>query len=307
MGGDCSAQIEAFFRFCPEVAPAVAGLVVYLILALVSGVVSFRSRAWFTLLTPITAACEAAGFAARISFLNAPEYGAYVVMALFLIVTPTLLAVVAYIVVGRLLAMQGAERVGCIKSSSLVRMFTTSDAITLFIQMSGGGLMAAKDRDMATMGESIMLAGLLLQLCFFATFTVVAAHVHANAAKFGLKGQPGVRRLFASLYACIALLTLRNTFRVIEFSQGFDGYLATHEMYFYVLDLVPVSLAVATLTVLHPGVLLAKIAGAQGITAAGNKVAVAAVPEDVEGGAAQLVANMVTVTGTRGSSRDNTP
>lgn len=42
-----------------------------------------------------------------------------------------------------------------------------SDVVTLFIQCSGGGLLAMTDPKNVDMGAKIELAGLVLQLCFF--------------------------------------------------------------------------------------------------------------------------------------------
>ena len=35
------------------------------------------------------------------------------------------------------------------------------------------------------------------------------------------------------------IIILRCIFRVVEFSQGHDGYLASHEMYMYLFDTTP--------------------------------------------------------------------
>jgi len=37
----------------------------------------------------------------------------------------------------------------------------------------------------------------------------------------------------------VAIIILRCIFRAIEFGQGHDGYLASHEVYMYTLDTVP--------------------------------------------------------------------
>jgi hypothetical protein len=42
-------------------------------------------------------------------------------------------------------------------------------------------------------------------------------------------------------------------YRVVELSQGFDGYLASHEVYFYVLEAVPMMSPFILFNLFHPG------------------------------------------------------
>ena len=41
--------------------------------------------------------------------------------------------------------------------------------------------------------------------------------------------------------------------RAIEYVQGYDGYVMTHEAFLYGFDAVPMFLAVVTMNVIHPG------------------------------------------------------
>ena len=71
-------------------------------------------------------------------------------------------------------------------------------------------------------GAKIELAGLILQLCFFAIFACITIHIHNNQ-RFGLYQRPGSRLMFGCLYASMTLLTIRNVYRAVEFAQGFHG------------------------------------------------------------------------------------
>lgn len=46
---------------------------------------------------------------------------------------------------------------------------------------------------------------------------------------------------------------LGSVYRVVEFAQGFDGYLASHEVYFYVLEAVPMMPPFILFNIYHPG------------------------------------------------------
>lgn len=49
---------------------------------------------------------------------------------------------------------------------------------------------------------------------------------------------------------------MRSIFRIIEYAQGYDGELRTTEVYFYVLDSLPIFLALAVWTVVWPPLIL---------------------------------------------------
>ena len=78
------------------------------------------------------------------------------------------------------------------------------------------------DQKIVNIGAKIELAGLLLQLCFFAMFACIAIVIHSSE-KYGLSHRPGARQIFGCLYASMILLTARNVYRAVEFAQGFDG------------------------------------------------------------------------------------
>jgi hypothetical protein len=64
------------------------------------------------------------------------------------------------------------------------------------------------------------------------------------------------RRLLYALYITLILITIRNIFRLIEFSDGVHGYIATHEAFFYSLDALPIFAGLIVLAVVHPSCVL---------------------------------------------------
>jgi hypothetical protein len=71
-------------------------------------------------------------------------------------------------------------------------------------------------------GTKMELAGLILQLCFFAIFACITTHIHISQ-RFGLSQRSGSRLMFSCLHASMILLTVRNVYRAVEFAQGFHG------------------------------------------------------------------------------------
>ncbi|KAL8785636.1 MAG: hypothetical protein Q9195_008556 [Heterodermia aff. obscurata] len=60
------------------------------------------------------------------------------------------------------------------------------------------------------------------------------------------------------MYASLVLITIRIIFRLTEFSAGEDpsNPLPFHEIYFYAFEAVPMFLALAIMSVAHPGKVL---------------------------------------------------
>ena len=56
-----------------------------------------------------------------------------------------------------------------------------------------------------------------------------------------------------SLYVVSALVIIRSIFRVVEYAQGHEGYLQSHEVFFYVFDSIPMFALMVWLSWRHPG------------------------------------------------------
>ena len=55
---------------------------------------------------------------------------------------------------------------------------------------------------------------------------------------------------------CAEYLQIRCIYRVIEFSQGYRGYIPTHEVFFYTLDSLPLFLAIIVWVFVWPSLYL---------------------------------------------------
>lgn len=64
---------------------------------------------------------------------------------------------------------------------------------------------------------------------------------------------PSPEPLFLSKTKLIKLAQVRSIFRTIELGEGYAGYLATHEVYFYTLDTLPLFIAISIFVPFWPG------------------------------------------------------
>lgn len=64
------------------------------------------------------------------------------------------------------------------------------------------------------------------------------------------------RGLLFALYTASVLILIRSIYRVIEFAQGNNGYVISHEVFLYVFDASMMFLVMIVMNVFHPSVIL---------------------------------------------------
>ncbi len=138
----------------------------------------------------------------------------------------------------------------------LTRIFVTGDVLSFLMQAGGGGLMGSNDADNRATGSHLIVGGLFVQIVFFGCFIVTTVLFHirlrrAPAQSVLANRSPYFRHLIA-LYATSLLIFVRSIVRVIEFIQGFDGYIISHEVFVYVFDAVLMFAAMLIMNWIHP-------------------------------------------------------
>lgn len=107
-------------------------------------------------------------------------------------------------------------------------------------------------------GTHIMVAGIVFQLFSITVFVVCAADFIRRTMRRRLLQQltGSVIPLLGAMILSILCIYVRSIYRTIELSQGWSGFLITHEKYFIALDGAMMFVAVAVFNILHPGWLL---------------------------------------------------
>ncbi|KAJ7898502.1 RTA1 like protein-domain-containing protein [Mycena leptocephala] len=208
----------------------------------------------------------AAGFALRYVFAQSPEsIGMYVIMDL-----PCFFLATDYMLLARLsftFDQQVSERCLVIKASRLATLFVCSDVITFLLQAAGGGLMSSASG--AKLGNTIIMVGLVLQFVSFAIFTCVLLFFgyrmrreysqywfpQTSALSFNIFSTAPIndwRILFYVMCVTCIGLGIRSIFRIAEFAGGFNGYITTHEAYFYLFDSLPLWISMTLYCVVWP-------------------------------------------------------
>ncbi|KAJ1305434.1 hypothetical protein OPQ81_000444 [Rhizoctonia solani] len=264
-------------RYIPNKPLAVISGLLYLAVPLVCLFWARKHWARYMLTIMIGGACYATGLFMRLPFgANPHELGLYIIMNMFTVLSPCAFIATVYMLLGRLALHLNADEFLLVKASIITKLFLTSDIVTLLIQATGGGMSVMEN--LSNLGKKIFLIGLIIQLISFVIYTgVFAIFLHRmkvnrpqewilprNVSEFFSHWTALAGSLVVS---CIGIF-IRSVFRTVENSQGFDGYLATHEAYFYALDTLPLFIATVVFVVTWPPLYLTQYRHANSIDTA---------------------------------------
>ncbi|KAF7859690.1 hypothetical protein EAF04_008769 [Stromatinia cepivora] len=217
-----------------------------------------RKRTWFYTPLLVGAVMMTFGYIARSFSAKSPaEVMPYIAQSLLIILPPSLYAATIYMIYGRIAFFVNAPGASIIRPARVTKIFVVGDVVAFLMQAGGGGMMAQSS--MANTGQKVILFGLFVQLVFFGFFLFVALifykRMRSSPARYTIPsyGNRTWVQLIKLLFAAAAIIILRCVFRVIEFSQGHSGYLATHEVYMYIFDAVPMFLVQAMFHLVHAG------------------------------------------------------
>jgi len=243
------------FGYVPNLDLAIASTVVYGVLTLLLTILSIYYRTWYFLVMTISGISEVLGYAYRSLLAKDPDQRTpYIIMYCCIVLAPVGLALADYLLVGRLIRIVGREH--SIVNPRFVEFgFIISDLLSISVQSAGAGLITSGKLENISLGSNVLIGGLGINLASFCFFAVVTFHLHWSIShrKSDFTGQEPWMKTFYALYLSMTLLIIRSTYRIVEFAMGFRGYLAIHEVYFYIFECLLIIFAFALFLPLHPG------------------------------------------------------
>lgn len=226
---------------------------------------TWRIGGRFMLAMVIAEYTYALGIAFRFGLHKNPDSSTlYILYYLFVTLSPCGFIAAEYVLLGRMARWLDGHRHVLIPPHRITLVFVLSDVVTFLTQAAGGSISASAHEDAvkAQTGSRVFLAGLALQLASFFFFTCVYLRFLYRMHKYepevwvrdcNLKWYNDWRALAgAMLVSCIGVL-VRSVYRTIELSEGFDGFLTRTEVYFFVLDFVPLLIALLAYIPFWPG------------------------------------------------------
>ncbi|WAO87612.1 Hypothetical protein NCS54_00492800 [Fusarium falciforme] len=229
------------YRYTPSLPAAIHSVIVFAILTVVHTVRLRQARANYFIPFTIGGLFQTIGYAGRIwGHYDEEALGGFVTQAVLILVAPALYAASIYMILGRLIRTLDAQHLFFIPLKWVTKIFVAGDVLSFTLQASGGGLSSGGTVDMYHLGEKVIVAGLFVQIAIFGIFVVSTAIFHSrirkNPTAIASHGDIPWKRHLNVLYLTSGLILVRSIFRVIEYIQGNDGYLISHEVFLYVFD-----------------------------------------------------------------------
>ncbi|KAJ6078659.1 hypothetical protein N7467_008412 [Penicillium canescens] len=243
------------WHYVPSIAASVIFTIIFSAITAIHFWKLFKTKVRFTIPFAIGGLFELVGYAARAACTNQTgKLMPFIIQSIFVLLAPTLFAAAVYMVLARIIRSVNGEKYSPIRINLVTKIFVTCDILTFFIQGGGGGLMAQSS--LAKMGQNIILAGLILQIITFVLFLTTAVvferRMGVNPTPAAVQGDVPWKKHLYSLYGVSAMILVRSVFRVIEYGLGNDGYLLGHEWATYVLDALPMFIAMVCFAVWYP-------------------------------------------------------
>lgn len=157
-----------------------------------------------------------------------------------------------------------------------------ADFCLFFPTFLGAGLLSAKSQSTSNTGSKIIMGGLVVQIVFFSVFVLVGVKFHLNMRRgsggaaattttttgndksnqSSTKSAVSWEKHLVTLYIGSSLILIRSIMRLIEYAQGNDGYLISHEVFLYTFDSVPMFFVMILFAITHPSEINAHLKGA---------------------------------------------
>ncbi|KAK1687431.1 RTA1 domain-containing protein [Colletotrichum godetiae] len=194
---------------------------------------------------------------------NQQSNGIYLVFQIFILLAPIWVNAFAYMTLGRMIYFFHPSRsLLRIPAATFAAIFVALDIVSFAVQLTGGS-MAGPTAPPAEQMKAIhiYMGGIGLQEFFILIFVALALKSQVELKRMDkLSGQESRswKPLLWALYFSLGMISVRIVYRLIEFSSGhgIDNVLITHEAYFYVLEALPMLLAIAVFNVVHPSMVM---------------------------------------------------
>ena len=177
----------------------------------------------------------------------------FVIQGLLILAAPPFLAATIYMTLGRIIRNLKAEACSLIAPRWLTKMFVLGDLVCFVSQIAGSILRASTDLDTNRRGSDIVLAGLAIQVVIFCFFLILTWNFQIRFSRQEGHVEFHWKKHIGVLYTVSIVFLVRNIVRIVEFLQGGDGFIVTHESMLYVFDGSFMFLVVLSFVIMHPG------------------------------------------------------
>ncbi|CAK7221779.1 hypothetical protein SBRCBS47491_004644 [Sporothrix bragantina] len=149
-----------------------------------------------------------------------------------------------YMTYGRITIALGAAKDAFISPRWLTKIYVLIDIGCIVTQIMGSVLPASGNPSSIELSKKVLIGGLITQLVALSIFILNCWQTHHRIKRrphYELPIDPSIswQNHFRVLELTTLLLIVRSIVRAIEFLQGTDGFVASHEAFIYVFDALP--------------------------------------------------------------------
>ncbi|GAA5807444.1 hypothetical protein MFLAVUS_000805 [Mucor flavus] len=247
-------MVFMYFRYHPNKPVAYVALAVFVLIDIYLILrIRLQKAPAFMYKMIIFLTMEILGFVMRIACFSTPiNLGKFLVSNLFTILAPNIVGLVNYNAITHMIRLSNLETDKFYlnhKKLKILSIFCT--VIPSMLQGIGGALQTIAD--LRSKGLKMAIAGLSVQLIVFASFFMFLIFVtREKSIQYEVEGvENPKKKALIRVYTTLSLLTIRLIYRLVQFSTGPTGPVATKEWTFYVFDTLIVAFVFLTLSTLN--------------------------------------------------------
>ena len=266
--------LDCVFGYIPKNGPAALFLVLFFLVAQVHIYIAITRRSFVYGFIAQCALAEMAGYIARLVIIGNFTSNGYIAETVLLLITPTLMAIANYYIIGKLLGLSeladpqtpsGSSHStnivdtirnhfdirrhlqnltqprlddGRIRPEFAASLFHVLALVTAIMQGVGIGNLSSSDASQSDInsGNHLVIAGLSVALFTYFCFFCVAFYTYVSP-HYNFQS-PAMRKLFIGLISTQAVLSMRTLFRLIQYALGTsrDNAISSREWCFFLFD-----------------------------------------------------------------------
>ncbi|KAF9479945.1 RTA1 like protein, partial [Pholiota conissans] len=281
------------YQYFPSKSAAITFIVFYGVSTLLHlGQAAYYHMWWLIPTACLCGLLEVIGWSGRLwSAFSPPLSSPFEMQITATIIAPTPLLAANFVIFGAIIQLLGTQY-SRLSPKWYTILFCTCDVISLVVQAVGGGKAATaagtgedptpRKIRMAysfnSQGGNIMLGGIAFQLLVITIYALCAMEFYVRYARdWPVRKSPinkeneaipqpmtnKISWMTAALVFSTTCLFIRAVYRTIELSDGWGGRIIGTEVYFNALDGAMITLAMYTINILHPGLLLGRGMGVE--------------------------------------------
>ncbi|MCJ1339763.1 hypothetical protein MMC09_005054 [Bachmanniomyces sp. S44760] len=257
---ECLSQSDpnVLWNYCPNLGAAIAFAVLFGLVTAAHITQAIMFRKGFCWVIAMSALWQCLGYIFRsLSIWSQATMWSYTAQFILILLAPLWTNAFCYMILGRMIHLfLPGQSVLRFKPRKLALWFVLLDITAFLIQAAGASIASGgpgTSQSSLNNGLHIYMAGIGMQQAFIVAFLALAIRFHYKVLRTPNSSPTNWKALLYAVYTVLTLITIRIIFRMCEYSSGVHGKLLSHEVYPFVLDALPMIVALVIFNVVHPG------------------------------------------------------